>query len=297
MEIASRQHMCFTRSQALLIMSRRQFEAFIRRGDIERVWPRTYRVAGTPDTWEQRLMAVVLSCPGSVASHRSAARLHGLETVPSVKLEITVIRGRAKKRKGVTMHESEQLDRFVTVVNGIPVTTVPRTMTDLTLHLPERRLSPVVDEVLRKNLASLPQMRLCLDVMKTKGRRKITSFRNLLDMRNVTDEAMDTELEKMALAAIRAAGFPEPSAKGFVIVNGSRYEPDLWYPDFKTIIEPGGPHHLLPTVAANDRKRDADFQIDGWVVITFLYDTDPAVFIEQLHRARARRSMRKSDTK
>src|SRR5438132_13234246 len=53
------------------------------------VFPGSYRVAGAPESWEQRVLCASLAT-GGVASHKTAARLWSISHVPSQRVEITV---------------------------------------------------------------------------------------------------------------------------------------------------------------------------------------------------------------
>jgi hypothetical protein len=121
--------------------------------------------------------------------------------------------------------------------------------------------------------------------MQTKGVLRVSWLREHLDRRGLADENLDTFLEGKALKWIRASGLPEPVAQASVIANGSRYEPDLSYPNWKISIEPDGPHHLIPWVAERDRRRNADFAISGWIGIHIGLETPIDEFIAQLRTA------------
>ena len=61
-----------------------------------------YRLAGTPASWEQRLLAACLaSGPEARASFRSAAALYGLDGFPEALLEITHFGARPATIEGV----------------------------------------------------------------------------------------------------------------------------------------------------------------------------------------------------
>jgi predicted transcriptional regulator of viral defense system len=69
----------------------------------ERVAPGVYRIVGAPPTWHGRALAAVLAAgPESLASHRTAAHLWGLEGFgPPGRIEVTVRRhSRPRRRPG-----------------------------------------------------------------------------------------------------------------------------------------------------------------------------------------------------
>jgi predicted transcriptional regulator of viral defense system len=68
---------------------------------------------------------------GGVVSHQSAARLHGLGDLPDTHIELTVPRRRTTRDPNVKLCKGELADADVTLLDGLPVTTVLRTIRDL----------------------------------------------------------------------------------------------------------------------------------------------------------------------
>ena len=105
---ARRQHGLVSTRQANALLGVGKVDHRRRTGRLEVVRTGVLRVAGSPDTWEQRLLAAVLAGgPGTVASFRAAAslwQLAGFE--PRSKLEITVPSARRARLPGVIVHDS-----------------------------------------------------------------------------------------------------------------------------------------------------------------------------------------------
>jgi hypothetical protein len=93
-------------------------------------------VSGYPATWEQR-MAIATSAGNAhpVVSNRAAARVFELDGYGSANAEVTVLRpGRIplSVADGLVVHHTTMLDRADRFVrNGLPCTTLARTLTDL----------------------------------------------------------------------------------------------------------------------------------------------------------------------
>jgi predicted transcriptional regulator of viral defense system len=111
-----------------------------KRGRLERVARGVYRVAySTPDRFSQYREAVLWAKaqrgPQEVAvSHFSALMLYGISDANPRSIEITVPKtARLRRRwpKGVVVHRAELAGSEVTVHEGIPVTTIVRTVADL----------------------------------------------------------------------------------------------------------------------------------------------------------------------
>src|SRR4051794_23891969 len=78
-----------TRARARKFLSERQLKARLKARTWVPVCPKVYRVVGAPETWLQRVDALLLWSKHAVPSHRTAAALHGLEGFPEGPLEIT----------------------------------------------------------------------------------------------------------------------------------------------------------------------------------------------------------------
>ncbi len=140
-----------------------------------------YRVSGAPVTWHQRLLgACLLSGPGAMASHRSAAVLWGLAGFRPGPLEITVPPDRSGRNALATVHRSLDLPRGDrTVHERIPVTRPARTLLDLAGRVRPDLLEEGVDDVLCRRLVSLDHLHRRVDEC---GRRHGTrSLRAILD--------------------------------------------------------------------------------------------------------------------
>jgi predicted transcriptional regulator of viral defense system len=85
------------------------------------------------------LAAVLAVGPGAALSHREAAALHGLRPADRTTVDVTAA---ARRRvPGVQVHRVERIDAAdATSVDGIPVTTVARTLVDLASVVPPQAL-------------------------------------------------------------------------------------------------------------------------------------------------------------
>lgn len=78
-------------------------------------------------------LAAVLACgPGAVLSHRSAAAVWELLPSAQTRLHVTVPGTSRRRRVGIRVDRTRDLpDDDITLVDGIPITTVTRTLCDL----------------------------------------------------------------------------------------------------------------------------------------------------------------------
>ncbi len=100
----------------------------------------------------------MLTCgPGAVLSHGSGAALSGIRQSGAGVIHVTVpSRAGRIRRKGIRIHRSGRLTaEEVTVIDGIPVTTVARTLLDLADDLDLHALRRAITEAEYRNLFDL----------------------------------------------------------------------------------------------------------------------------------------------
>jgi len=92
-----------------------------------------------------------------VVSHSSACRMHQLGDLPSETVEILVPGWRTGSHQGVRLHHERTVDPSdITVVDGLPVTTVTRTITDLLkVGLDGGHIGGVIADAERNRLISI----------------------------------------------------------------------------------------------------------------------------------------------
>lgn len=132
--LARRQHAVFSGAQATNEgVSRKVLRQRVASGWLTTLGHDVFHVAGTPVTWEAMVMAATLAGgPGTVASHRTAAALWGLDGYARAAVEVTVPRGVRLRRAGTIVHTSTDLDRCASRSrSGIDVTDPARTLLDL----------------------------------------------------------------------------------------------------------------------------------------------------------------------
>jgi very-short-patch-repair endonuclease len=130
--MARTQHGAVTRTQLLEAgLTSKEIASRARRGTLLRVHRGVYRVGHRAPSLEATYLAAVLAAgDGALLSGLAAAHLHGLVKGPPPPAEVTARTERRIER--VRTHRCRLLDaQDATVVRGIPVTTVPRTLVDI----------------------------------------------------------------------------------------------------------------------------------------------------------------------
>src|ERR1700761_9298204 len=130
-EVAGRQHGVVTREQLEEIgFATATITRWAKAGRLHRFHRGVYAVGHMGISWEGRCLAAVLARPGAVASHRTAAWIHGLLRSRPGTIHLTAPTRQRAKRDFV-VHFAQLGAEDVTTVNGIPVTSPARTVLDL----------------------------------------------------------------------------------------------------------------------------------------------------------------------
>jgi hypothetical protein len=210
-----------------------------------------------------RVMAAVLTCGAhAVASHRTAAWLWDLMPDRRAVIDVTVST-RRRARLGIAVHRSslEEADRGT--VEGIPVTSLPRTLLDVAEVVDPRRLARAVEEAERRRLLDLAAIE---EVMSRghgrHGLRRLQAAIATYRPRPFTR----SELEQRFMDLVQDAGLPLPSQNMYL--HG--FEVDAVWHDHKLIVELDGyEFHHTKDAFERDRDRDARLRAGGWTVLRF----------------------------
>jgi very-short-patch-repair endonuclease len=226
---------------------------------------------------------------GSVVSHRSAG--WRLELLPSpTRAELTV-RSDRRRRKAFLVHRTDWLPAsHVVELDGLPVTSVARTLLDLGAVAPRRRVEQAFE---RAEILRLLDLRDVERVLAEGGSRPGTAaLRAVLGREHAGSTLTDSWLGERLLMLIRRAGLPEPRQQYPVL----EYRPDFCWPEARLIVEADGAGaHGTRRGHAHDTRRDVLLTNAGWTVLRFAYDAivhDPR-YVEHAIRtalARGRRS-------
>lgn len=169
-DLAAEQWGLITTAQAgSMGISAQTMARLARQGALERLNHGIYRVAGAPFDPDDGLRAAWLALdPGrraverradpsvAVVSHRSAARLHGLGDLDADSYEFTVPARKQSRRPDVRLHRGDVPAGDRTVVDGLPVTAVARTIADLAAARTDgdHLAAVVVDAVMARSVGS-----------------------------------------------------------------------------------------------------------------------------------------------
>jgi predicted transcriptional regulator of viral defense system len=154
-EIAEAQAGYFTASQAQTVgFSTERLSANVKSGRFVRITQGVYRLYHFPGSpYEDMFIAWLRAGPYSVISHESALAVYELSDVLPGEIHIIVPRNASRRRKGIRQHTNRLRADEITKRNGLPITTVERTLADLiATGLAEEQLRQAIREALQRGL-------------------------------------------------------------------------------------------------------------------------------------------------
>ncbi|HYI80638.1 MAG TPA: type IV toxin-antitoxin system AbiEi family antitoxin [Thermoleophilaceae bacterium] len=222
--------------------------------------------AGRPDLSRNgRWFAALLSCgPSAVLSHRSAAALWGVHPNDLASTEVTVATTVRRRRPGVVVHCRVLEADERTSRDGVPVTTVERTLLDLATRVSGTVLERAINEADKLDLVDPDALRAALD--RYSGRPGVAALRTILDRHAF--RLTDSELERRFLALVRRSGLSLPDTG--TRLNGFRV--DFHWPGLGLVVETDGlRYHCTAAQQMRDRLRDQAHTAAGLTALRFTH--------------------------
>jgi len=254
-------------------LTHKNIEYRLQTGRWERVLPGVYRIAGVPDSWKQRLMAAYLWAGATAAiSHRAAARLWGLDGVRDEVIEVASTRKLVSPAEWVIFHQPLSLPSDeITEIDGIQVTTVPRTLLDLGAVVRRDRVEWALDGALRDGLVEFKDLRRTLLRHGAKGRDGTAALRFLLTERDPKYVPPASPLERLFVPILNDDRLPEAVRQHPIVEEGRiQYRLDFAYPEWKIGIEiDSWKHHSGRHSWHRDQTKANVVAVQGWRMLRF----------------------------
>jgi hypothetical protein len=212
-------------------------------------------------------MAAVLACgEGAVLSHRTAAALHGLRPTQRAKIDVTVPRRSAREHRGIDVHRSTMLTADdVTVVDGIPCTTVARTQLDVAAVLGRRSLERLFEQAEILEVFDLRAIENQL--ARNATHRGARNVRAVLDEYYIGSAPTESELEEAFFAICRRIDTPLPEVQKWVDLGDGEpmIRADFLWREQRVIVETDGDRfHGTGQARERDPRRDQRALVAGW---------------------------------
>jgi very-short-patch-repair endonuclease len=238
---------------------------WVRAGRLHALHVGVYAVGHAVVSKEGRWMAAVLaSGPGAVLSHRSAAALWGIRPPSGGALDVTAPHNSRSSRL-IRRHRGMPPADEVALRDGIPVTTVPRTIFDLAAVAP----ATMVESALRESeYLQLHDRLSLLDLLERyPGRRGCRKVRTCLERRAEAPGRIRSPLEELFLPFLRRHRLPPPQLNAWVRAGARSFQVDCLWHDVRQIVELDGYRsHGTRAAFRADRARDRLLRVAGYGV-------------------------------
>lgn len=275
-------------------------------GELVRVRRGAYAetAADDPEGRHRQLISATLPTLSGQAcvSHQSAAVLHGLPMWPDLLDRVHVIRPRAGGgRRGavVHVHPAPLADGDVVELNGVPVTSLARTVADCARTLSFIRGVGLGDAALR---AGLTPDELARQLEVAAGRPGVPAARRTAAFLDGRAENFGESLSRVVL---RRAGVPTPDLQFEVVdLTGQLVaRTDFAWAEHRTVAEFDGkikygrllrPGETGGDVIFREKVREDRLRDLGWEVVRWIWADlrEPRLLAERLERAFARAACR-----
>ena len=270
--IAGRQHGVIARTQLFRLgLDRKAIASRVAGGMLHPLHGgRVYAVGRNPLSVRGKYLAAVMAHGrGAKLSHRAAADLWGIRpalcpsevTVPAVSRDIP----------GIRVHRTRMLDpQDFTVLHGIPVTTVARTLLDLAAILRPADLDVVIDRAERQGLFDLNAV---VDVLnRANGRKGAATLKRVVA--RYEHSTQKSKLERAFKNLLNpATDIPSPSFNALTEGETSTHEVDALWEHAKLAVQVDGfEFHRTRRDREKDASSDADLELAGYRVMRLTWD-------------------------
>lgn len=282
---AARQHGVVTFHQLVAAgFAERSVARWAEAGRLHRMFRGVYSLGQPASSERARMMGAVLACAetqrlrnsptprdGAVVSHRSAGFLLGiLERAPAV-VEVICRGQQGREIDGIRAHPvATPSARECGWVDGIPCTSVARTLVDLAGVLSEKSLRDAVERAATKRALDLAAIEAVLALGRRRGAKRLRAL--VQEWRPVAELIEESKLrspfEARLLPLLAAEQVPLPEVNARVPVADRVLEVDLLWRQARLVVEADSRrHHGIEVAFERDRKRDRDLFDAGYAVI------------------------------
>lgn len=260
--LAGRQHALVTVAQLLSAgLSRSAIAKRVRRGALHRVQRGVYAmVPAHALSREARWLAAVFAAgAGTVLSRRSAAEIHAVNRAPAPLIEL--ISPRRRTVPGAVVQTTRGLDpRDVTIERGVPVTTIHRTLVDLSDVMPAIELVAVIHETAFRGRFVEAAVR---DAMaRANGRHRLAVLEEAIALHHAGSAGTRSRAERALAHRLRSGG-------ALVNTHVLGFEVDFHWPAHKLVVEIDGGGHGRSAARADDEREDRTLRSAGYTVLRF----------------------------
>ena len=295
-DVAASHHAAVSRSQAVLSgLSPQQIRRELERSTLRPLAPRVYGIHGAPSTWRQSLAAATLTANAAAkSSHRAALQLHGVDGFTEDIVEVIVPRGRRVRMDGVIVHQGSLGPQQWLEVDGIPCTSLARTIVDVRQVCTELEVIRAIDGFQRLGY-SLTWLEQVATALHRPGQRGSKFVLEQVRERKASGVVAGSWFERLIAAAIASPKLPKLELQHTIRDESGNFLAcvDLAFPVVRVGIEMhsrsfhSGTHQELL-----DQRRENQCIEEGWqfVYLGWADRKTPAQARAYLERVVARRA-------
>lgn len=268
---ARRQHRVITRAELLALgMGDGAIRTRLRNGRLHREHAGVYGVGAPVDTQRGRVLAAVRALgTGAQASHLTGAGLIGTRPEEHGVVHVTTPIAQ-RTPSGVIAHRTRRPDTRPRTCDGIPCTSVERTLVDLAGAFGAREAARAwrTADARRMIVPRLVAAELEL------ARPGTPIVRDLLEehLAHGTPRTRGA-FEDRAADLFRPPAVRRPEVNVDVVAEGRTYRADLLWRAERVVVElDSWTWHGTPEAHARDARRALDLQLAGWIVVHLTWD-------------------------
>ncbi len=270
-----------------------QLRTLIRNGHLMNPHRGLLVATAAPRSWLQDCSIAVQWSRG-VLSHRAAAQIHGMDGFSKQLPEVTVAVGKAIPMFEWPAHRSSRLDKVdVTSIEGLPVTSIARTLVDLGAVVDQDKVEAAVDWAFRAGV-SPTWIKGELARLDRSGPSGSGVLKNVLALPDRNGPLPDSQFERLVERLCVEGGLPQPVRQYIVTDSGGKQiaRLDTAWPEAMLGLEAHSQRwHSGARSVRSDQKRDNLLTALGWDLMyaTWSHVQDPGDFIAQVRMAYYRR--------
>jgi uncharacterized protein DUF559 len=252
----------------------------------QRVGHELYRWARSSDDVALRLNGWTrLLPPSSVFVKLTAAWIRGLDVQACDPVQVALPPGvKLRHREGLDLSQADVMAE-VEIVRGFRVTTLERTLLDLSVSMAPVEALTVIDMAVAKRCTDCVALRRYAERMS--GRAGAARLRFLAGLSAGAESPMETRLRWLLVSA----GLPAPEVQAELYAGGGRFiaRADLYFPVGHLVVEFDGGNHR-DRLVSDDRRQNSLVEA-GYRVLRFTFadlNHRPEAVVAQVRAALAR---------
>jgi very-short-patch-repair endonuclease len=270
--LAQRQHLVFHVAQLeALGLSGGGVRARCAKSRLFRVHKAVYSlVSPSMLSLDGRRLAAVLACGRRAAlGVRDGGAVHGLRHDGRAAIDVVVAGSSHRSHPGIDVHRSTTLlRRDVTIVRGIPVTSIARTILDLAAVLRRRELDRVLEQA--EVIGVLDFAALHDQIGRNAGRPAASRLAAALERWHVDLGAVWSEFEAELVEALTEFDIPQPLRNRWIVLHdgGPAIRADLQWPAQRLVVQPDGwRFHRARAAFERNTRDDQRLVAAGWLPV------------------------------